>query len=148
MLEIHAQTKPSTPTPAYREFRVPLSAVQRALSSGGSSDWLDTEIRKAHGWVSFQLPDKIADAIRLVSTVRLWEAIALRRNEDVGVTKARLRAIVDRRNQITHEADLDPTNPGERWPIDRPMVDQAIDFIESIVREIDEVATPIGQQAL
>ena len=91
--------------------------------------------------MSFQFPDKIADAIRLVSTVKLWEAVALKRNEDIKATKAQLRAIVDRRNQIAHEADLDPTNAGERWPIDGPLVEEAIDFIESIVRAIYEVAS-------
>ena len=139
MLDIHAQTRPSTP--AYREFKVSLSAVQQALSGGDSGDWLDREIKKTHGWMSFQFPDKIADAIRLVSTVKLWEAVALKRNEDIKATKAQLRAIVDRRNQIAHEADLDPTNPGERWPIDEPLVEEATDFIESIVRAIYEVAS-------
>ena len=96
----------------------------------------------AHGWLSFQHPDKIANAIRLVSTVDLWQAVALRRNEDVKATKAQLCAIVDRRNKIAHEADLDPGNPGERWPIDRPLVEEAIDFIESTIRAIYEVAGP------
>ena len=95
-----------------------------------------------HGWLSFQHPDKIANAIRLVSTVDLWQAVALRRNEDVKATKAQLCAIVDRRNKIAHEADLDPGNPGERWPIDRPLVEEAIDFIESTIRAIYEVAGP------
>ena len=66
----------------------------------------------------------------------------LRRNEDVKATKAQLCAIVDRRNKIAHEADLDPGNPGERWPIDRPLVEEAIDFIESTIRAIYEVAGP------
>ena len=46
----------------------------------------------------------------------------------------------DRRNKIAHEADLDQGNPGERWPIDRPLVEDAIDFIESTIRVIYEVA--------
>lgn len=140
MLDVHAQAKPGTP--AYLEFKVSLSGAQEALSAGESSSWLDREIRKTHGWLSFQHPDKIANAIRLVSTVDLWQAVALRRNEDVKATKAQLCAIVDRRNKIAHEADLDPGNPGERWPIDRPLVEEAIDFIESTIRAIYEVAGP------
>ena len=57
-------------------------------------------------------------------------------------TKAQLCAIVDRRNKIAHAADLDPGNPGERWPIDRPLVEEVIDFIESTIRAIYEVAGP------
>ena len=139
MLDVHAQAKPGTP--AYLEFKVSLSSAREALA-GESSSWLDREIRKTHGWLSFQHPDKIANAIRLVSTVDLWQAVALRRNEDVKATKAQLGAIVDRRNKIAHEADLDPGNPGERWPIDRPLVEEAIDFIESTIRAIYEVAGP------
>ena len=141
MLDVHAQAKPGTP--AYVEFKVSLSSAQEALADESSS-WLDREIRKTHGWLSFQHPDKIANAIRLVSTVDLWQAVALRRNEDVKATKAQLGAIVDRRNKIAHEADLDPGNPGERWPIDRPLVEEAIDFIESTIRAIYEVAGPAG----
>ena len=140
MLDVHAQAKPGTPT--YLEFKVSLSGVQKALSAGESSSWLDLEIRKTHGGLSFQQPDKIADAIRLVSTVKLWQAVARKRNEDVTATKTQLRAIVNRRNKIAHEADLDPGNPGERWPIDRPLVEGAIDFIESTIRAIYEVAGP------
>ena len=95
-----------------------------------------------HGWLSFQHPDKIANAIRLVSTGDLWQAVALRRNEDVEAMKAQLCAIMDCRNKIAHEAALDPGNPGERWPIDRPLVEEAIDFIESTIRAIYEVAGP------
>ena len=99
-------------------------------------------LSSVHGWLSFQHPDKIANAIRHVSMVDLWQAVALRRNEDVKATKAQLCAIVDRRNMIAHEADLDPGNPGERWPIDRPLVEEAIDFIEWTIRAIYEVAGP------
>ena len=140
MLDIHAQKRPVTP--AFLEFRVSMSAVREAESGDGSDEWLDLEIRKRHGWISFQFPDSIADAIRLVSPVRLWEAVAMRRNEDPRTTKAQLRAIVERRNKIAHEADLDPTNPGERWPIDRPLVEGAMDFMESVVRAIYGIAGP------
>ena len=78
----------------------------------------------------------------LSRTVKLWQAVALKQNEDVTATKTQLRAIVNRRNKIAHEADLDPANPGERWPIDRSSVEEAIDFIESTIRAIYEVAGP------
>ena len=140
MLEIYARARPETP--AYREFKVPLSAVQQAVSDDRSADWLDQKIRKAHGWISFQFPDRIADAIRLVSTVKLWETVALERGEDVTATKAALGTIVDRRNKIAHEADIDPTSSGERWPIDAGVVEEAIDCVESIVHAIYRVAGP------
>ena len=52
--------------------------------------------------------------------------------------KNRLRAIVNRRNQIVHEADLDPSIPGamNRWPISPLDVASALDFIHDICEAI------------
>jgi hypothetical protein len=47
---------------------------------------------------------------------------------------------LDRRNKIAHEADMDPTNPGYRWPINEALIRDAIDFIERIVQAIFKVA--------
>ncbi|MCX2971959.1 hypothetical protein OSB71_24420, partial [Streptomyces sp. JHD 1] len=67
--------------------------------------WLEQEIREQHGYLSFQQPDKVADAFRLVSDVSLWVEVAKHlglRPEDV---KRQLKLIADRRNKIAHEAD-------------------------------------------
>jgi hypothetical protein len=47
---------------------------------------------------------------------------------------------VDRRNKIAHEADSDPTNIGQRWPIDHALVEEALEYIETLVQAISEVA--------
>jgi hypothetical protein len=54
--------------------------------------------------------------------------------------KASLTLIVDRRNKIAHEADLDPSYPGQRWPIDTAMVEDIFDKIEAISRAIYKVS--------
>jgi hypothetical protein len=75
-----------------------------------------------------------------MSPVKLWEAVG----NDLGVppkdVKTRLKLIVDRRNQIAHEADLDPTSPGARWPINAPLVNDTVDFIEKVGVAIYKVA--------
>ena len=55
--------------------------------------------------------------------------------------KNRLRAIVNRRNQIVHEADLDPSYPGagNRWPISPSDVTSASDFIQDVCEAIHTV---------
>ncbi len=63
-------------TLAFSRFEVSMSSVQLALSNIGNSDWLDSEIRQRHGLLTFQKPDKVADAIRLISPIKLWEAVA------------------------------------------------------------------------
>ena len=43
-----------------------------------------------------------------------------------------LSLMVDRRNKIAHEADIDPSYPGQRWPIDRLQVECTADLLEEI----------------
>jgi hypothetical protein len=38
------------------------------------------------------------------------------------------------------EADIDPSYPGQRWPIDIPLVEDIFDKIEAICRAIFKVA--------
>jgi hypothetical protein len=130
MLETYAGVRPQTD--AYNRFRVPLFAAGRAIQSPGISDWLDEAIREAHGWLSFQQPDKIADAVRLITAVNLWEAVSTKIGKPAGDIKLQLRAIVDRRNKIAHEADMDPSAPGARWPINEALVNDAVNFVEEL----------------
>jgi hypothetical protein len=138
MLELHRGNRPTTE--AYLSFRVPMSATREAIADTGRDEWLDQAIREAHGWLSFQHPDKIADAIRLMSNVRLWEEVASELGMTSRTVRTQLGAIIDRRNKIAHEADMDPTNPGYRWPINEVLIQDAIDFIDQVVQAIFKVA--------
>ena len=54
--------------------------------------------------------------------------------------KQELNAIVDRRNKIAHEADIDPTfNVDDRWPINEHLVNNAVTFIERVVEAIHNI---------
>ena len=106
--------------------------------------WLEEEIRKSLGYKSFQQPDKIADGIRLISDKKLWDEVGAQmgkpKSEDIKQIKEQLSFIVERRNKIAHEADIDPSyNIGERWPIDEDMVNDAVNFIEGVVHSIHQV---------
>jgi hypothetical protein len=67
----------------------------------------------------------------------LWNEIANKTGKSANDLKKQLDLIVDRRNKIAHEADIDPSFPGNRWPIDEDMVKDAIDFIEKLVETIE-----------
>lgn len=138
MLEINQGHRPATPT--YLSFKIPLSAAGLGVANSPQDGWLDQAIRDAHSWPSFQHPDKIADAIRLVSAIKLWDSVALMLGTEATQIKARLIAIVDRRNKIAHEADMDPTNVGRQWPIDSVLVNDALHFIDHMVKAIFSVA--------
>ncbi|MEB3341382.1 hypothetical protein [Okeania sp.] len=110
-----------------------------------SNSWLEDEIRKSLGYKSFQRLDKIADAIRLISDQKLWDEVGAQmgkpKPEDIKQIKEQLSWIVDRRDQIAHEVDIEPDyyNKGERLPIDENMVNDTVDFIDQVVNSIHQV---------
>jgi hypothetical protein len=123
----------------FARFRVSLQSVDQAITGGGRT-WLENEIRLQHGYLAFQQPDKVADALRLVSDVELWPAVGAHLGRTASDLKTQLKLIVDRRNKIAHEADIDPTPPRTRYPIARGMVDASLDFLESIAVAIVAVS--------
>jgi hypothetical protein len=134
MLDVLSGARP--PTPAFLKFRVSMDTVLGSSSDPTGYVWLDSEIRERHSFVSFQHPDKIADAIRLFADVQLWKEVGQKLAMPDSEIKERLRQIVDRRNKIAHEADMDPTFPGARWPISQSDVDTALDTIESVCEAV------------
>lgn len=122
-----------------------ISALIPTISSSilarlNNTSWLESEIRERLGYQSFQQADKIADAIRYISDKKLWDEVATQMTKSAKDIKQQLNSIVDRRNKIAHEADIDPTfNIGSRWNIDEVLVSDAVDFIEELVESIHQV---------
>jgi len=110
------------------------------LNRLNNTAWLEREIRERLGYQSFQQPDKIAEAIRYISDKKLWDEVAGRMDKPPREMKQQLNSIIDRRNKIAHEADIDPTfNIGDRWSIDEELVGDAVDFIERLVESIHQI---------
>ena len=130
MLEINRGARQETP--AFARFSVSLGVVRQGLLDPGNEQWLDSEIRSQLSRRSFQQPDRIADAVRLFSSEALWASVGRNLGMPEQDVRVELASIVDRRNKIAHEADLDPTSFGDRWPIDTLMVDTAVEFIERV----------------
>lgn len=134
MVECAAGVRPKTD--AFLRFQLPLDAVDRGFNGQPHDVWLGETVREKHSWLSFQHPDKIAEAIRLISSKKLWEEVGNELGMTAGDVKIRLEVIVDRRNKIAHEADMDPTNPGFRWPITEAMAKDSLDFIEKVAEAV------------
>ena len=132
MLEVYNGKR--SQTPAFLRFQVTMEATLQGIIAGqGNDGWLDEEIRKKHGYLAFQHPDRIADAIRLFSSRTLWGSVASELNLDVEDVKTQLRLIIDRRNQIPHEADLDSRIPGgNRFAIAPSDTERIINFIQNV----------------
>lgn len=139
MLEVIAGTR--VPTKAFLKFQVTMDSAMVALSGNKGNIWFDDEIREKHGYLAFQHPDKIADAIRLFSDCELWPSVSKSLGLSTADIRNNLRLIIDRRNKIAHEADLDPSYPGTRWPITPTDTKKTIQFIVDICETIHSVVT-------
>lgn len=123
----------------FKRFRVSMSSVDASTNQPGAV-WLDEEIRAQHGHLSFQHPAKIADAFRKTTNEAFWPTVAGHLGLPVAGAKNRLKLIVDRRNKIAHEADMDPTPPKSRYSISAADVRDSLDFLESIVSGVEVAA--------
>ena len=123
-------------TDAFLRFQITLSGALEALNAQGNDGWLEDQIRTSHSYRSFQTPDNITDAVRLVSGVQLWDSVATQMGAPPQNIRAQLRLIVNRRNQIAHEADIDPSLGGRLWPIDFTGADEAVTFTERLAEAI------------
>jgi hypothetical protein len=80
----------------------------------------------------------------MVSPIELWNEIAKHHGAAPGMMKieaailrGELTQIVNRRNKIVHEGDLQPSIPRTPWPITRQDVDHVKATIERIVAGIE-----------
>jgi hypothetical protein len=105
MLEIYQGNRSQTPT--FLRFTVSLDQALLGIATPDKTEWLDDSIRKQHSWQSFQRPDKVADAIRHISTIQLWDEVGNQLGMTAQQVKGKLDIIVDRRNKIAHQADME-----------------------------------------
>ncbi len=136
-------------TRAYLRFRLPTETLDRirgAVTTLDASAAFDLEVRSQLSRDTFQHPDNIAKAVLLCSGVELWNNVATclgaTPQDRIAMAKSirrNLSLMVERRNKIAHEGDLQPTISREPWPINRGDVAFVAQHIEMIVRAIDKV---------
>ncbi|AWY68333.1 hypothetical protein A8H36_25715 [Burkholderia thailandensis] len=135
-------------TPAYNAFMLTSETTDRirhAATPIVASAAFDLEIRRQLGFLSYQYPDKIADGIRMCSSAELWNDVAVHQGAtqqnkvaQAKQIKRQLTSIVDRRNKIAHEGDLQPRAlPISPWPISQGDLTVVSSFIEKLVKSID-----------
>lgn len=125
------------------------TAIRLATASPMDRDGgFDLDVRTQLAYSTFQMPDKIADGIRLTSEIELWGSLAkyLYPNEHPSnyknLTKGLkddLTAIIERRNKIAHEGDLQPSMPREVWFIDVAQLETVTCFLYKLVNAIEVV---------
>jgi hypothetical protein len=138
MLECWAGVRKKTD--AFNRFPLPISIAGGLANPSTAKQVIESEIRSKHSYLSFLHPDKVANAVRLFSDVKLWDEVSKELETTSKEAKTSLDLIIDRRNKIAHEADIDPSYPGQRWPIDGALVVGTFDKLEAIARAIFKVS--------
>ncbi len=108
---------------------------QKAIMEEKNDVWIDYQIRHRNGFKSFQEAEKIKEAISLIIDTNIWEEITTNSESGFQQIKRKLNLIIDRRNQISHEADIEPTYQ-ELRTIYIDDVKDSILFIESLINRI------------
>ena len=125
---------------AYLNFGVSLGLAKRIVAEASEPVRLalvEEEIRRLHGFRTFQNAENISQALALIGVKSIWDKVGISLSISSSDVRTRLDIIVDRRNRIAHESDIDPImGIGMKYPIDHPMVQQAVDFLERIVKAI------------
>jgi hypothetical protein len=107
----------------------------------------EAHIRESNSFKAFVDPAKLSELLSCY-TSKPWEKICLLVNNgkksegmrDAASLKGQLKSIWKRRNQIAHEADVNPTLSGvSLWPIDKTDTEITINFIQMIGIQLQQV---------
>lgn len=123
---------------AFCNFPISMECLKN-IDTGNSIDqkvyFLDQEIRRVHGYKTFQEPDKISSALSLIWIQSIWvkmEAPVWKKSKEI---QNSLSVVIERRNQIAHEWDIDPVYWTKRT-IDRISTVEALEAIVKICENL------------
>ena len=144
MLDILQGTRP--PSASFQKFQLGCDVLLMGSAHANFASAADLAIRARIERQTFQLPDDIAEVVRHISDSELWNEVAMKRGatsqtvvNDAKAIKRQLTQIVNRRNKIVHEADLQPGIPRTPWPISADDLTVVRTFVRATVVEIDEI---------
>jgi len=136
MVEIFKNNRSTTNS--FNNFMVSMEHLTTIINNSSPTEreaLFSQEIRNRLSWRSFQRSSKISEAIKLMSDVGLWDEVGNYLSTPPEDVKNRLDIIVERRDKIAHEADIDPTY-NTKWPINEVMVNDSIVFLENLAEAI------------
>ena len=137
MVEAYRGERPQTDK--FAKFRIPLAKFLHTNVANPVTvqEWLRDEIERQFGWKSFQRPDRISEALKHVKEGGPWSEVATALSSQRDEIIARLTSIVDRRNDIVHEADIDPIS-GRRRDITKEEVRESLEFVREVVKALND----------
>jgi hypothetical protein len=135
----------------WRKVEIPAVEVKKAIMHQhyNKNARTGTKVKKAiqdmlHKKYTFQKPDDIEKAAGLLGIKEFWNEVSKKLNgnqrpEDV---KKKLHNIVNRRNQIVHEADLERQQRARKprlRDLSRSKAEKYVNYIEAFVKAVDEL---------
>lgn len=139
MVEQYINKKPHTPK--FDTFQLSMKTIINIQSAPVPEIAFRNEVIRKNSYLSFQDPDKIADALSFICNVpNKWDVISRNMATPISSSdlKIKLKNIVVRRNQIVHEGDCLSTNiPMAQQQITASDTQDVIQFITELVDAID-----------
>ncbi len=140
MIEEFLGTRPKTNK--FNTFRIDMSKFTDLSTSPTPELEFENEIKRQHGYLAFQHPEKLAEALSLIwLEEHKWETISRNMASSISATdlRTKLNNIVIRRDQIVHEGDCFAASiPLQQQPITEADVNDVISFISELVQAIHD----------
>jgi len=124
-----------------RKVSIPLDIVKVLLNIENQFErkqLLNEAIKAITSKDSYQSPKAIEQALGLLNIKCIWSKLYENSDESAEGMKKKLALIVNRRNKIAHEADINFLT-GEKEPIDKQVVIDCLNYIGCFVARVDHV---------
>lgn len=122
-------------------FCIPLSTVKVLLKVDSEEERmkiLNGQIKSITSKDSYQAPNAIEKALGLINIKSVWSKISSITGKPADDIKKRLSLIINRRNKIAHEADIDFIS-GEKTTITLIEVKECREFVKMFVEVLDTI---------
>lgn len=136
-----AHSKVKEPEPALLNRRLTVADFVAARKKQRRNSALAAAIARQMSFESLQQPGNISSAVLLIGVGNFWALMAANLGRPEADIRADLTAIVKRRNQIAHEADVSQSKKAKNRP--RPVspadIRAKLTFVEQLVTAADAV---------
>jgi hypothetical protein len=130
IMDIFIGKRPATPKFLSERITMEVLKAMNAATIPPKEFYFEQHVVSKLKMVAYQDPDRISDGLSFIwNETSKWHKIAGAIGSDEHSVKTTLRLIVNRRNSIVHEADIDLAT-GKKQPITKADCESTITFLE------------------
>ena len=132
----------------FDDFKIPMSYVQQIMNADNDlqkKQLIAVAIKKVNRKNSFQSPTNIENSLQLISIKKIWALVKGEMGMESEDIKRQLGLIVNRRNIIAHEADINPIT-GDKYEMLSVDIDEILAFMIKLTQAIDNQLNYCPQQ--